>query len=351
MSRLSLTVASAAAVCVCSLPTFAQTGSNSCSTPDAIAGSGAFPFTTVGATTDGTTAVACNFFSVSQIYNDVWFCWTAGANGPTTIWTCGTTWDTKLAVYADCTTCPGEGTILDCDDDTACASGGTTQSTVTFSATAGASYMIRVGAYGATTTGVGTLTIGNGSLADVVNPANNHRYVLFPAAGWVAAEAAAVQFGGHLVTINDADESAWIQQQFGVFGGVSRRLWIGLNDVASEGNWAWTSGEPVTFLSWNAGEPNNAGNAEHYVEFLGLQALWNDMPQTGGTAPHLALFELGPATPPCPGDLDGDFVVGGTDLTSILSNWGQPGSADINGDGIVDGIDLSVVLGGWGDCP
>ena len=59
--------------------------------------------------------------------------------------------------------------------------------------------------------------------------------------------------------------------------------------------------------------------------------------------------ECGP--PHCPGDLDGDDQVNGSDLALVLGYWGQSGiPADINQDGIVDGMDLAIVLGAWGNC-
>lgn len=55
---------------------------------------------------------------------------------------------------------------------------------------------------------------------------------------------------------------------------------------------------------------------------------------------------------PCPGDLDGDGAVGGSDLAAILGAWGSPNApaADLDGDGVVTGADLSIVLGAWGAC-
>jgi sialidase-1 len=59
------------------------------------------------------------------------------------------------------------------------------------------------------------------------------------------------------------------------------------------------------------------------------------------------------AANPCPADLDGDGVVGGADLASLLALWGKIGggsAADIDDDGIVGGVDLAAVLAAWGAC-
>ena len=53
-------------------------------------------------------------------------------------------------------------------------------------------------------------------------------------------------------------------------------------------------------------------------------------------------------TSPRPADINGDGSVNGTDLATLLSQWGGPGSADINGDGVVSGEDLTVLLSDWG---
>ena len=58
--------------------------------------------------------------------------------------------------------------------------------------------------------------------------------------------------------------------------------------------------------------------------------------------------------PPCPGDLTGEGLVDGEDLSLLLGEWGIcppscPG--DITRDGRVDGEDLTLLLGEWGPCP
>ena len=52
----------------------------------------------------------------------------------------------------------------------------------------------------------------------------------------------------------------------------------------------------------------------------------------------------------CTGDVNGDLVVDGTDLSIVLGFWGSCNecAADLNVDGLVDGTDLSTVLGFWG---
>ena len=49
-----------------------------------------------------------------------------------------------------------------------------------------------------------------------------------------------------------------------------------------------------------------------------------------------------------PGDLDGNGVVDGADLATLLNSWGQGGPADLNGDGTVDAADMAVLLNNFG---
>lgn len=54
----------------------------------------------------------------------------------------------------------------------------------------------------------------------------------------------------------------------------------------------------------------------------------------------------------CPGDLDGDGVVGGSDLGLLFVDWGACGGcpADLDGNGEVNGSDLGLLFVAWGDC-
>ena len=105
-----------------------------------------------------------------------------------------------------------------------------------------------------------------------------HEYYQLENAGWFNSEAEAVSLGGHLVTINDAAENEWISQTF------EGHPWTGFNDVNVEGTFEWVSGEPVTYTSWNPGEPNNSGGVEHFAKTRG-DGLWNDVVEDGEISP------------------------------------------------------------------
>ena len=79
----------------------------------------------------------------------------------------------------------------------------------------------------------------------IVNPANGHAYKRVPCESRDDAVAQAIEEKAHLVTINDAEEQTWLSAVFG-----HEFYWIGLSDVAREGQWEWDNGEPVTYENW-----------------------------------------------------------------------------------------------------
>ena len=77
------------------------------------------------------------------------------------------------------------------------------------------------------------------------------------------------------VTINDAAENAYVLTTFANAAG-SGRVWLGLNDAATEGTFVYTSGQPFTYANWDTGEPNNSGN-EDYVAMYSGNGFWVDV--------------------------------------------------------------------------
>ncbi|MCY2954850.1 MAG: PKD domain-containing protein [Planctomycetota bacterium] len=122
---------------------------------------------------------------------------------------------------------------------------------------------------------------------------------------WSEAEAEAVAKGGHLVAINDQQEHDLLIRQFLHLQGPNDAFWIGLTDsdeYSTEGNFVWTTEEPVDYTNWHLGEPNNSGGDEDYAVMnfhnwlfrdpaLGT---WNDASQSQYT--YRGIIEL-PAPP------------------------------------------------------
>jgi CxxC motif-containing protein (DUF1111 family) len=55
----------------------------------------------------------------------------------------------------------------------------------------------------------------------------------------------------------------------------------------------------------------------------------------------------------CLGDLDGDSILGVSEILAMIDTWGlcTNCAADINGDGAVNVTDLLYIIGNWGPCP
>jgi parallel beta-helix repeat protein len=126
--------------------------------------------------------------------------------------------------------------------------------------------------------GRGDTLNGNGyfqfSSQGVVDPPVDSTYLLTPTRlTWQQAEDYAQEVGGHLVTINDAAEDSFLQSTFGT----DQSFWTGLNDIATEGNFVWSSGESVTYTNFAPGEPNDfRGNQDAVVINFTSDKLWDD---------------------------------------------------------------------------
>lgn len=115
----------------------------------------------------------------------------------------------------------------------------------------------------------------------VVNPANGHAYKKIYCDNIADAMEQATAEKAYLVSINDKAENDWLQAIF-----ARDRFWIGLNDVAEEGQWVWHSGEPVTYTNWREHE-QDGGNTEikDYVIRSGFNGRWEPVaPGVGGVA-------------------------------------------------------------------
>ena len=113
-----------------------------------------------------------------------------------------------------------------------------------------------------------------------VNPANGHAYKSIYFANIVDAMDQATSENAYLVSINNEAEHEWLQ---GIFE--RERFWIGLNDVAEEGQWVWHSGEPVTYTNW--GEHERDGDNTELKDYVvvGFGGRWQVVaPGAGGGA-------------------------------------------------------------------
>lgn len=124
------------------------------------------------------------------------------------------------------------------------------------------------------------IIFGTTNIASALLIYNNHEYDLTSSyQGFMEAEAEAISWGGHLVTINNQAEQDWLATAFTQDG-----LWIGINDITQEALYVWLSGESVTYTNWAPGEPNNqsglGGEEDAAIMNWNPSGQWNDVPVT-----------------------------------------------------------------------
>lgn len=112
------------------------------------------PFDNRGATTDGISDFCDSIATGSdQIYSDIWYSFTPACDGIATVSTVGgTLYDTRIQVYL----APCSGATIDCNDDS---TGIIVQSSVTWAATSGIEYLIRLGGFSHVLQGFGTFDL------------------------------------------------------------------------------------------------------------------------------------------------------------------------------------------------
>ncbi|MEZ4468533.1 MAG: lectin-like protein [bacterium] len=126
--------------------------------------------------------------------------------------------------------------------------------------------------------------------------------------------------------MDDAAEAAWLYGQSQQVRG--QDYWLGLDDLATEGDWRWIDGRRPTYTNWNGGEPNNAGNNEDCGHLWGQNGRWNDLPCNRAIG-VLCEDVCDPAT-----DADGDGASGcGADCDDADPAT-HPGARDLCLDGI-----------------
>ncbi|KAL9974658.1 hypothetical protein ACROYT_G011721 [Oculina patagonica] len=101
---------------------------------------------------------------------------------------------------------------------------------------------------------------------------NNHCYKYFSdATSWSTAKSHCESLGAILVTIHSEEENSFVHTL------ISEGIWLGGNDINSEGSWVWEDGENWgRFTSWISGEPNNQYNEDCLVMVFEV-GNWNDL--------------------------------------------------------------------------
>ncbi|MGH8023445.1 MAG: C-type lectin domain-containing protein, partial [Limisphaerales bacterium] len=95
----------------------------------------------------------------------------------------------------------------------------------------------------------------------------DHYYYLLGATNWTTSEAWAEELGGHLATLDSADEQNWVFDTFASYSGRNRNLWVGLTNSAQ--GFAWSSGlTNITYTNWLFMQPTNCGDGTRNYTFI-----------------------------------------------------------------------------------
>ena len=194
------------------------------------------------------------------------------------------------ATIPDSVTSVGESAFDNCDQLT----------DVYYSGTEEQWGQIAIGAYNDPLTNA---TIHYNSQAEEAVPAveasfDGHKYALYDLSmTWTEAKEYCQKLGGHLVTITSAEEQAFINSILP--SGSMNLYWNGLAEP-EENNWQWVTGEPVDYLNWASGEPNNQfSGTESFCQIYcreyasGRIGQWNDACDDGGTDEFYRLSHIG----------------------------------------------------------
>ncbi|MEQ1635181.1 MAG: lectin-like protein [Methylococcales bacterium] len=142
-------------------------------------------------------------------------------------------------------------------------------------------------------------SIGIANAAPVQNPANGHWYDFINTGSidWNTAKNQAesltyLDLSGHLATISDADENAFL------YTNVSSALgYLGATDELTEGTWQWVTGESFSYTNWAVEEPNNCCGGESYL-MTWENGTWNDIFNNSGyTSSYFVEYEAVSAIP------------------------------------------------------
>lgn len=365
-------------------------------------------FDNTAATTDGVPNATCDFLGQANIANDIWYDFTAPQDGIYEVSMCGSSFDTKLAVYEGCQ-CPTPADALVCNDDSC-----NEQSRVSFTAVAGQCYKIRAGSFPAAQVPAGegqivitqtagcvvgnttlsqinsdSVLIGNsiaclgiepGTTADNAYARSYDLATLLPGQSFeltcvlwgielnntadvVATVNIYIDINGGMPTAPGDDLVLLSSQPLLITAGTTQELMLVNFDppivitpdsvVVSEIAFPDTDGITGIWVGSNA----EGQSAPGYIRSIACSVpTYIDIADIPGCTPcanmHIVneLFGISEA-PPCPWDLDASNAVGTSDLLTLLAQWGTAGSADFDGSGEVGTADLLILLANWGPCP
>jgi hypothetical protein len=280
----------------------------------------------------------------------VWYRFNSPITGNVTLNTCSLAWlDTSIAVYSSC-----GGAQIVCNDD-ACGGGSNFQSSVTFAATAGTSYRVRVAGWNGTR-GLFALTL-----------------AAPPAAGATCDSCLPLAGASNTVLGNTANNGTcapgedwycWTAPSSGTYRATTCNGGTGFDTILEV--WQGANCATATQLAINDDGGDESCDLPPAGNNWESRILWN---ADAGTAYKIRLRGFGGSTgvyqlnlvpETCPADIspspNGDRVINIDDLLSVIGTWGactncRQDFVPPGGNNQVNIDDLLGVIGSWGACP
>jgi len=144
-------------------------------------------------------------------------------------------------------------------------------------------------------------------------------------ATWSQSEGDCNALGGHLVRISSAEDNAHIADLTDGLSG--SQIWIGYNDVDSEGTWVWSDGGPAVYENWRTGEPSNDPAPEDCaIQYFGGD--WNDLncDGNGERGGYACQVEVTPHEPDLVCTIESDATDADGDTLSHTISWDVDGT-------------------------
>ncbi|MGK7893551.1 MAG: PQQ-dependent sugar dehydrogenase [Xenococcus sp. (in: cyanobacteria)] len=170
------------------------------------------------------------------------------------------------------------------------------------------------------------ITIEDNDLIPGAEVFNGNQYLLTSSAlTWEDAQAEAESLGGNLVTIDDRAEETWLREIFSD----TEQFWLGFNDVETEGQFQWSSGQPATYTNWAPGEPNDFDGVQDFaVMNFGGTGEWDDQFETGV---FRGIIEIGGSNPSS--SVGGDLLTAEPNQQTLVTGLTLPTAIDWTPDG------------------
>ena len=309
--------------------------------------------TTVDATTSGPDSpLTCSTSAGPTMNNDVWYRWTAPANGFFTMGLCGATFDSRLTIW-NSAVCPTASTpVAACSDDQ-CGDDPFVSNTLILE---GQTVLIQIGS---SADEVGTFSL-DVDFTEITNPPANDscssaQVVTEGTTSFDNFDATDSGFGDPLscasTTGPDVFADVWFEWTATCTGFTTiSTCGTEFDSRISIFNDSCPTGTETTLACSDSGCGDDAS-----VSFLALagQKLiirvgsQDDDDEGSGTISIACV----PLADPCPEDFNDDGFVDAGDLGPLLAAWATSNSTfDLNDDGTVNAADLGSLLGKWGPC-